>query len=87
MAFSSCIDSKACMCAEFLFPVINPCDIFTKKWIIEKELANKDESGAKKQNNKKMMMLEVKNKIAISEVIEEISHWKMLTLLPRDSRM
>lgn len=48
MAFSSCIDSKACMCAEFLFPVINPCDIL-QKWIIEKKLANKDESGAKKQ--------------------------------------
>ena len=38
MTFRSCKDSKACKCAEFLFPVINPCDIL-QKWIIEKELA------------------------------------------------
>lgn len=73
MTFRSCKDSKACTCAEFLFPVVNPCDIL-QKWIIEKELANKDASWAKKQKGQKVMMLEVKIKPSVSGVIEEIAH-------------
>ena len=55
------------------FPIINPCDIL-QKWIIERELVNKDESAAKKQKEQKVMMLEVKIKCSINEVTEEIAH-------------
>ena len=73
MTFSSCIDSKACMCAEFLFPSNKSMWYFTKvdNW---KRSGQQRWKWNKETKRTKSDDVESEHKIKHNEVIEEIAH-------------